>query len=44
VKLLKKREERLKNGMKKMRWVIWAILRESYKILRMRKLERGVVS
>ena len=44
MKLLKKREERLRNGMKKMRWVIWAIQRESYKILRTRKLERGVVS
>jgi len=44
VKLLKKREERLKSGMKKMRWAMWVILQESYKILGMRKLERGVVS
>jgi len=41
---LKKREERLKSGTKKIRWRIWAILQESYKILGMRKLERGVVS
>jgi len=43
MKLLKKREERLKSGTKKMRWAMWAILWESYKILRTRKLERGVV-
>jgi len=44
VKLLKKKEERSRNGTRKMKWVTWVILRESYKILRMRKLERGVVS
>jgi len=44
VKLLKKREERLKSRMKKTKWETWAILQESYKILRTRKLERGVVS
>ena len=44
MKLFKKREERLKSGMKKMRWGMRAILRESYKILGTRKLERGVVS
>jgi len=43
VKLLKKRKERSKSGMKKMRWVMWVILWESYKIPRTRKLERGVV-
>ena len=43
MKLLK-REERSRSGMKKMKWVTWAILRENYKILRTRKLERGVVS
>jgi len=44
MKLLKKREERLRSGIRKMRWATWAILQESYKILRTRKLERGVVS
>jgi len=44
MKLLKKREKRLKSGMRKMRWTMWAILRESCKILGTRKLERGVVS
>jgi len=44
MKLLKKREEKLKSGMKKMRWVRWMILWDSYKVLGMRKLERGVVS
>ena len=44
MKLLKKREERLKSGTKKMRWVTWVILRESYKVLGTSKLERGVVS
>jgi len=44
VKLLKKREERLKSGMKKMGWVMWAILQESCKVLRTRKLERGMMS
>jgi len=44
MKLLKKREERSRSRMKKMKWVMWAIPRESYKILRTRKLERGVVS
>ena len=43
MKLLKKREERLKSGMK-IRWVTWTILWESYKVLGMRKLERGMVS
>jgi len=41
---MKKKEERLKSGMKKTRWVMWAILWESYKVLGTRKLERGVVS
>ena len=44
MKLLKKREEKLKSRTKKTRWVTWTILWESYKILRTRKLERGVVS
>jgi len=44
VKLLKKREERSKSRTRKMRWAMWAILWERYKILRTRKLERGVVS
>jgi len=44
VKLLKKREERSRSGTKKIRWGMWAILQESYKILGTRKLERGVVS
>jgi len=44
MKLLKKRKERLKSGTKKMRWGMRAILWESYKILGMRKLERGMVS
>jgi len=44
VKLLKKREEKSRSRTKKMRWVMWAILWENYKILGMRKLERGVVS
>jgi len=44
VKLLKKREERLKSGTRKTKWKTWAIPQESYKILGMRKLERGMVS
>jgi len=44
VKLLKKREERSRSRTKKMRWIMWAILQESYKILGTRKLEREVVS
>jgi len=44
VKLLKKRKERSRSGTKKMKWIMWATLWESCKILRMRKLERGVVS
>jgi len=43
VKLLKKREEKSRSGTKKMRWKMWTILQKSYKILGMRKLERGVV-
>ena len=44
MKLLKKREERSKSRTKKMKWVMWAILWESYEVLGTRKLERGVVS
>ena len=40
---MKKREERSRSGMK-MKWGSWKMSQMNFKILRMRKLERGMVS
>jgi len=44
MKLLKKREEKLKSGTKKTRWATWVTQQKNCKILGTRNLERGVVS